>query len=131
MTIIHATILLSKYYKGWYMIKDDCIFCKIANGVIPCNFVYENEDVVAFDDLNPQAPIHTLVIPKEHYETLEDVNDEKLLAKLLLAVKEVAKIKGAKNGFRTVINTKKEAGQEVFHLHIHVLAGRPMKWPPG
>ena len=113
------------------MIKEDCIFCKLANGQIPCNFVYEDEDVVAFDDLNPQAPIHTLVIPKQHFETLEDLNDKELLAKLLLAVKEVAKIKGAKNGFRTVINTKKEAGQEVFHLHIHVLAGRPMKWPPG
>ena len=113
------------------MIKEECIFCKIANGQIPCNFVYETEDVVAFDDLNPQAPIHTLIIPKQHYETLEDLNDKNLLANLLLAVKEVAKIKGATNGFRTVINTKKEAGQEVFHLHIHVLAGRPLLWPPG
>ena len=108
------------------MIKEDCIFCKIANGQIPCNFVYETEDIVAFDDLNPQAPIHTLIIPKEHFETLEEVNDPKLLSNLLLAVKEVAKIKGAKNGFRTVINTKQDGGQEVFHLHIHVLAGRKL-----
>ena len=113
------------------MIKDDCIFCKLANGQIPCKFVYETEDVVAFDDLNPQAPIHTLIIPKEHYETLEDIDNPELLGKLMLAVKEVAIIKGAKNGFRTVINTKKEAGQEVFHIHIHLLAGRQMLWPPG
>ena len=113
------------------MIKDDCIFCKLANGQIPCKFVYETEDIVAFDDLNPQAPIHTLIIPKEHYETLEDIDNPELLVKLMLAVKEVAIIKGAKNGFRTVINTKKEAGQEVFHIHIHLLAGRQMLWPPG
>ena len=109
---------------------EDCIFCKIANKEIG-SLIYEDDMVAAFNDLNPQAPIHTLIIPKEHFETLEDVNDEKLLANLMLAVKEVAKIKGAKNGFRTVINTKKEAGQEVFHLHIHVLAGRPLLWPPG
>ena len=108
------------------MIKDDCIFCKIANGQIPCKFVYETEDVVAFDDLNPQAPIHTLIVPKQHFETIEDINEPELLAKLLLAVKEVAKIKGAKNGFRTVINTRKDAGQEVFHVHVHVLAGRQL-----
>ncbi len=113
------------------MIKEDCIFCKIANGQIPCNFVYETDEIVAFDDLNPQAPIHTLIIPKMHFETLEDINDIKLLGKLMLAVKEVAKIKNAKNGYRTIINTKKEAGQEVFHMHIHLLAGRPMLWPPG
>ncbi len=113
------------------MIKDDCIFCKIASGQIPCNFVYETEDIAAFDDLNPQAPIHTLIIPKEHFETLDELDNPELLGKLLLAVKEVAKIKGAKNGYRTVINTKKEAGQEVFHLHIHLLAGRPLLWPPG
>ena len=113
------------------MVKDDCIFCKLANGQIPCKFVYETDEIVAFDDLNPQAPIHTLIIPKEHFETIEDIQDEKLLGKLMLAVKEVAKIKNAKNGFRTVINTKKEAGQEVFHVHIHLLAGRPLLWPPG
>ena len=113
------------------MNKEDCIFCKIAQGQIPCKFVYENEDVVAFDDLNPQAPIHTLVIPKAHYDSLDDLNDAALLGKLLLAVKEVAKIKGAENGYRTVINTKKEGGQEVFHIHIHVLGGRQMLWPAG
>lgn len=113
------------------MFKEDCIFCKIANGLIPCNFVYETDKVVAFDDLNPQAPIHTLIIPKEHFETLEDINNKELLGELMLAAKEVAKIKNAKNGFRTVINTKKEAGQEVFHMHIHLLAGRPLLWPPG
>ena len=109
------------------MIKDDCIFCKLANGQIPCKFVYETDDVVAFDDLNPQAPIHTLIVPKQHFETIEEVNDSELLGKLMLAVKEVAKIKNAKNGFRTVINTREDGGQEVFHLHIHVLGGRKMK----
>ena len=113
------------------MQKEDCIFCKIAKGEIPCKFVYENEDVVAFDDLNPQAPIHTLVIPKAHYDSLDELNDSALLGKLLLAVKEVAKIKGAEKGYRTVINTKKEGGQEVFHIHIHVLGGRQMLWPAG
>jgi len=109
------------------MIKDDCIFCKLANGQIPCKFVYETDDVVAFDDLNPQAPIHTLIVPKQHFETIEDVNEPELLAKLMLAVKEVARIKNAKNGFRTVINTREDGGQEVFHLHIHVLGGRKLK----
>lgn len=113
------------------MIKEDCIFCKLANGQIPCNFVYENDDIVAFDDLNPQAPIHTLIIPKEHVDSLDELDNQELLGKLLLAVKEVAKIKGATNGYRTVINTKKDGGQEVFHLHIHLLAGRQMLWPAG
>ena len=106
------------------MKKDDCIFCKLANGQIPCKFVYETDDIVAFDDLNPQAPIHTLIIPKEHFETLEEVNDPKLLSNLLLAVKEVAKIKGIdESGYRVSINTGDDGGQTVHHLHLHVNGG--------
>jgi len=112
------------------MKKEDCIFCKIANGQIPCNFVYETEDVVAFDDLNPQAPVHTLIIPKEHYDNLSSIDKPELLGKLMMAVKEVAKIKGV-DSYRTVINTGEQAGQSVFHIHIHILAGRPLLWPPG
>ena len=103
------------------MIKDDCIFCKLANGQIPCKFVYETDDVVAFDDLNPQAPIHTLIVPKQHFATIEDVNDPELLGKLMLAVKAAAKKEGL-NEYRIMINNGKSAGQEVFHLHIHILS---------
>lgn len=112
------------------MQKSDCIFCKIANKEIPTNLILETEDVVAFNDLHPRAPIHILVIPKKHYENLNEA-DEETLGKLFSAVKEVAKIAGVSDGYRTAINTGKKAGQEVFHLHVHVLAGRPFNWPPG
>lgn len=108
------------------MQKEDCIFCKIANGDIPCEFVYETDTLVAFNDINPQAPTHILIVPKDHYEDLNDVSSEALLAQLLLAAKEVAKIKNLKEGYRTIINTGKQAGQEVFHIHVHVLAGKKL-----
>ncbi len=113
------------------MYKDNCIFCKIAKGEIKTNFILETDDVVAFNDLRPQAPIHALVIPKQHYETLNELNDEKLMASLLDSVKQVAERLGVQDGYRTVLNTGKKAGQEVFHIHFHILAGRPFKWPPG
>lgn len=109
---------------------EDCIFCKIANKKIPTEPVYEDENTIAFNDLNPQAPVHVLVIPKKHYASLNELDDEKNMAALLKAVKEVARKLGITD-YRTVINTGKEAGQEVFHIHFHVLAGRPLKWPPG
>ncbi len=109
---------------------EDCIFCKIANKKIPTEPVYEDENTIAFNDLNPQAPVHVLVIPKKHYASLNELDDEKTMAALLKAVKEVARKLGITD-YRTVINTGKEAGQEVFHIHFHVLAGRPLKWPPG
>ena len=103
--------------------KEDCIFCKIANGVIPTDFVYENEFVAAFKDINPKASTHILVIPKAHYDSLNEVDDEKILLELFKAVKEVA-TKLNLDSYRTVINTGKGAGQEVFHIHIHILSGK-------
>ena len=109
---------------------DNCIFCKIAKKEIPTNLLYEDEKTVAFNDLNPQAPTHILVIPKEHFESLNELNDKEIMASLLNATKEVTK-KLNITDYRTVINTGKGAGQEVFHIHLHILAGRPLKWPPG
>ncbi|MDD3593170.1 MAG: HIT domain-containing protein [Candidatus Gastranaerophilales bacterium] len=108
------------------MQKEDCIFCKIANSIIPCEFVYETDTLVAFNDINPQAPAHILIVPKDHYEDLNEVSSETLLAQLLLAAKEVAKIKNLQEGYRTIINTGKQSGQEVFHIHVHVLAGKKL-----
>ncbi|MDD3237176.1 MAG: histidine triad nucleotide-binding protein [Candidatus Gastranaerophilales bacterium] len=110
--------------------SKDCIFCKIANKEIPCDFIYENENVVAFNDLNPQAPTHFLVIPKKHFASLNETNDDKILSEVLNGVKETVKKLGI-NEYRTVINTGEKAGQTVFHLHAHVLADRDLKWPPG
>ncbi len=110
--------------------SENCIFCKIANGQIPSEFVYESDNVVVFNDINPQAPMHLLVVPKVHIETLNELNDKALMAELLVAVKEATKKLGISD-YRTVINTGKGAGQEVFHLHIHVMAGREFSWPAG
>lgn len=109
---------------------SDCIFCKIANGEIPSELVYENEYIAAFNDINPSAPVHILVIPKRHCESLNELEDKNLMAELLFGVKEVTKKLGIKD-YRTVINTGKGAGQEVFHIHLHIISGRPLKWPPG
>ncbi len=108
----------------------DCIFCKIANKEIPSEFVYENEHIVAFNDINPAAPVHILVIPKKHVESLSELEDKNLMAELLDGVRLVTKKLNIKD-YRTVINTGKEAGQEVFHIHLHIISGRPLKWPPG
>lgn len=108
----------------------DCIFCKIANKEIPSEFVYENEHIVAFNDINPAAPVHILVIPKKHVESLREFEDKNLMAELLDGVRLVTKKLNIKD-YRTVINTGKEAGQEVFHIHLHIISGRPLKWPPG
>lgn len=109
---------------------DNCIFCKIANKEIPSTLLYEDEYTVAFNDLNPQAPIHVLVIPKKHYASLNELDDENVMSALLNAVKQVTKKLGITE-YRTVINTGKQAGQEVFHIHLHILSGRPLNWPPG
>lgn len=109
---------------------EDCIFCKIASKEIPAKLVYESENVVGFKDITPQAPVHILVIPKKHYASLNEVDDVILLGELMDAVQKISKLLDIKE-YRTVINTGKSAGQEVFHLHIHMLAGRDMKWPPG
>jgi histidine triad (HIT) family protein len=111
----------------------DCIFCKIVQGQIPATFVYEDETVVAFTDLNPQAPTHILVIPREHLGSLAEVKEEDapMLGHLQMAAAKVARLAGLGGGYRTVINTGHDGGQTVMHLHIHVLGGRQMHWPPG
>ncbi|BCU05362.1 MULTISPECIES: histidine triad nucleotide-binding protein [Allochromatium] len=113
---------------------SDTIFGKIASGEIPADLVYKDEDVVAFRDISPQAPTHLLVIPRKPIPTLDAAGpeDAELLGKLLLVAAQVAREAGiAERGYRTVINCNAEAGQTVFHLHLHVLGGRPMQWPPG
>jgi histidine triad (HIT) family protein len=112
----------------------DCIFCKIASKEISSNIVYEDDKVVAFHDINPQAPYHILVIPKKHIGTLLELTEEDkdLIGHIYLVINKIAKDQGfADRGYRVVVNCKEEAGQTVFHLHFHILAGRVMGWPPG
>jgi histidine triad (HIT) family protein len=111
-----------------------CLFCRIATGEIPSNKVLENEHVVAFHDLNPQAPVHVLVIPREHVPSVGEAEPQQaeVLGRVLLACREVAEKTGvAHGGFRVVLNTGPDAGQTVGHLHAHVLGGRTLEWPPG
>lgn len=112
----------------------DCIFCKMVAGEIKPDTVYEDEEVIAFRDINPQAPMHVLVVPKEHISTINDLDEAHapLVGKLYLVAIQVARQEGmAERGYRTVMNCNEEAGQSVFHIHLHVLAGRGMRWPPG
>ena len=116
------------------MPEQDCIFCKIVAGEIPAQLIYEDERAVAFRDINPQAPTHLLVIPREHVATLAEAGagHESLLGHLLLTAARVAREAGLSgSGFRTVINNGAGAGQSVFHIHVHVLGGRTLSWPPG
>lgn len=109
---------------------DDCIFCKIIKGEIPCSRVYENDQVLAFDDIHPLAPVHVIIIPKTHVPTLMDVSggNMKIFEALVPAVQEVARIKGVdQRGFKTVINCGEEGGQVVLHLHVHLLGGGKIK----
>jgi histidine triad (HIT) family protein len=111
---------------------DDCLFCRIIRREIPSPLVYESTDAVAFRDINPQAPTHVLVVPRKHVASLNEPADAKLLGELLIAAADVAKQEGiAESGYRTVINTNANAGQAVFHIHVHVIGGRKMHWPPG
>lgn len=109
---------------------ESCIFCKIAGGAIPTPFVYEDDAAVAFRDLQPQAPVHLLVVPRRHVASLGEASDEALLGRLLAAARAAAARAGLQQ-YRVVINTGADAGQSVFHLHLHVLGGRVMAWPPG
>jgi histidine triad (HIT) family protein len=116
------------------MSEQSCLFCRIVAQEIPADFVNQDEQCVVIRDLNPQAPTHLLVIPKEHIESLDDASqkDEALLGHLLRVAARVANAEGlAESGYRTVINNGAGAGQSVFHLHVHVLGGRPLNWPPG
>ncbi|MCD2451302.1 histidine triad nucleotide-binding protein [Methylicorpusculum oleiharenae] len=110
----------------------DCIFCKMVSGEMKPDIVYENEQLLAFRDINPQAPVHILIIPKAHISTLNDLKDTSLAGRLLQAVIKVAAQEGlADDGYRTVINCNEQGGQDVYHLHLHVLGRRQMRWPPG
>jgi len=109
-----------------------CVFCKIAAGEIPATVVKRADGMLAFRDLNPQAPTHVLVIPTDHLASLNDAKNPQLLGGLLAFAREVARAEGiAERGYRVVVNTNPDGGQTVFHLHLHLLGGRPMKWPPG
>ena len=116
------------------MRQNDCVFCKIIAGEIPSKSVYEDDVCVAFNDISPQAPTHLLVIPREHFASLDEAreNHKETLGHLLLTCARIAREKGfAENGYRTVINTNDDGGQTVFHLHVHLLAGRQFVFPPG
>ncbi|MDW7760131.1 MAG: histidine triad nucleotide-binding protein [Acidobacteriota bacterium] len=113
---------------------DACIFCKIIERKIPARILYEDSDILAFEDIRPQAPVHVLVIPKTHYASLNDIPEDKmsLLGALLLRARDIARDRGVgESGFRIVLNTARDSGQDVFHIHFHILGGRRMTWPPG
>ncbi len=112
---------------------SDCIFCKIAEKEIPSNLAYEDDRIVVFHDLDPQAPVHVLMIPKKHIASLDDTQpaDEALLGYMMGKVKEIAALLGLENGYRVVVNTGEDGMQTVKHLHIHILGKRKMIWPPG
>lgn len=112
--------------------ETTCLFCRIASGEVETELVAENDDAVAFRDIDPRAPLHVLVIPRRHVESLATADDEPLLGSLMSLAARIACDEGvAESGYRTVINTGANGGQSVGHLHVHVLGGRQMKWPPG
>lgn len=112
----------------------DCLFCKMVSGAIKPDKVYEDAELLAFRDINPQAPVHVLIVPKQHIATLNEMEPSHgaLIGKLYLAARQIARSLGvADSGYRTVINCNADAGQSVFHVHLHLLGGRVMHWPPG
>jgi histidine triad (HIT) family protein len=112
----------------------NCLFCRIAAGELPAKLVHEDDYLVAFHDINPQAPVHVLIVPRRHVATLNELSaeDDELVGAMLRRAAVIARHLGiAERGYRTVFNCNREAGQTVFHLHLHVLGGRPMHWPPG
>jgi histidine triad (HIT) family protein len=116
------------------MSEKDCLFCKIVNGDIPADIIHKSETTVAFRDINPQAPTHVLVIPRKHVATINDLgeDDSRVVGDMYLAAKEIAASEGiADEGYRAVMNCNAGAGQTVFHIHLHVLGGRGLSWPPG
>jgi histidine triad (HIT) family protein len=113
---------------------SNCLFCKIIAREIPGSIVYEDDRLLAFNDVNPQAPTHVLIVPKRHIDTLNDLQpgDDAVVGEMVRRATAIAQERGlATDGFRTVFNTNREAGQTVFHIHLHLLGGRRMKWPPG
>ncbi|MBP7055962.1 MAG: histidine triad nucleotide-binding protein [Candidatus Omnitrophica bacterium] len=116
------------------MQSDKCIFCKIARKEIPAKIVYEDDQVLAFEDTKPQAPVHVLIIPHDHIEKVSDLNekDAVMAGKVIIAAKKIARAKGLDDsGYRIVMNCNRDAGQEVFHIHAHLMGGRKFNWPPG
>ena len=116
------------------MSAEDCIFCKIAEGEIPADIVFQDDECVAFNDVSPQAPTHILIVPREHIDSLDKANVgvEQKLGHLLISAAQIAREKGfAEDGYRVVINTNSDGGQTVFHLHVHLLGGRQFVFPPG
>jgi histidine triad (HIT) family protein len=116
------------------MSENNCIFCQIIEGSVPATLVHRDERSLAIEDINPQAPVHVLVIPQEHIESLDEAGqrDEALLGHLLRVAARIANERGlSESGYRTIINTGAGAGQSVFHLHVHLLGGRALTWPPG
>jgi histidine triad (HIT) family protein len=116
------------------MSEQDCLFCKILNGDIPADIVYESDSAIAFRDTSPQAPTHVLVIPRKHIATINDLgeDDQEIVGSLYLAAKDIARAEGLSDeGYRAVMNCNEGAGQSVFHIHLHVLGGRALSWPPG
>jgi len=116
------------------MHKSDCVFCKIIRKEIPARIVFENNRILAFEDAKPQAPVHILIIPKYHIEKTSDLTEDniQLIGELVLAAKTLADQKGIhESGYRIILNCNKDAGQEVFHLHLHLMGGRKFTWPPG
>lgn len=112
----------------------DCLFCKIAQGTIPAAIIYEDNEIMAFRDLNPQAPKHLLVIPRQHIATINDAKEEHqaLLGKMILGAQKIAQTEGlSETGYRLVFNINPDGGQTVYHIHLHLLGGRQMTWPPG
>lgn len=112
----------------------DCIFCKIINGDVPAQVVFEDDELLAFEDISPAAPQHILIIPRKHIDTINDLteSDAELVGKMFLCAKKLASKRGVdKEGYRTVMNCMSGAGQSVFHIHLHLLAGRVLSWPPG
>ena len=111
-----------------------CVFCGLVSKLLPARIIYEDDEFLAFDDIRPQAPVHALLIPKRHLASLNEADDESqaLLGRLLLKAREIARLKGIDHsGYRLVINAGPDSGQDVFHLHVHVLGGRRFAWPPG
>jgi len=116
------------------MSETSCVFCRILSGELSATIVYQDSDIVAFEDLNPQAPTHVLVIPRKHIATLNDLEaeDEALIGRMIAVARDVARERGhAEIGYRAVFNTNAGAGQTVFHIHLHLLGGRSLSWPPG
>ena len=111
---------------------DSCLFCRIVNKEIPAKLVAESAECVAFRDINPQAPVHILVIPRKHIASLDAADDAQTIGKMALLAADIARTEGiAERGYRTVFNTNADAGQTVFHIHLHLLGGRKLGWPPG